>query len=233
MKNIVTMLCLIAMATAAFAQETQRTELIVKHEYDYKSFYAVRFGFWFPKDKEQSFAANNVSTAQIKEDINQSQAFGLDFHFRKEVSKPLSLDFALQIWYTTYEVNFEQITADPDNVLRNVDSWAVIIPITAGLSVAPLPDGPIQPYAMAGIGAYIGISGLQRTTYGDKTTHDKSIQKVAFGGYIGAGLDIFLTERFGISLAGKYTIVKFSEQMYTQQMDFTGLQLMLGFATAM
>ena len=117
--------------------------------------------------------------------------------------------------------------------LQNADSWAVLIPITVGVSVAPLGNGPIQPYAMAGVGAYVGISGLQRTTYANKTTHDKSLQKVTFGGYLGAGIDILLSQKFGISVAGKYTLMKFSEPMYTQQEDFTGLQLMAGFVTAM
>jgi opacity protein-like surface antigen len=233
MKHLLATLFVLLVAMSAYAQEqTQKSEIVIKHETEYSSFYAVRFGFWFPKDKEQSWSLNNLSTSQAQENINQSQAFGLDFHFRREVSKPLSFDFALQIWYTTYEVKFNQLLNNPDT-LHNISSWTVLIPITAGASFAIIPSGPFRPYLMAGIGPYIGISGLERTTYGDKTTHDKSLVKVAFGGFIGAGFDLMLSEKFGFSVAGKYTLVNFPERLYTQQQDFSGVQLMVGFATAM
>ena len=55
-----------------------------------------------------------------------------------------------------------------------------------------------------------------------------------FGFYLGAGLDIMLTEGFGISLGAKYQFVKFKEkQLFTGQEDLTGIQATLGFAMGM
>lgn len=233
MKKLLTVFCLVLLGATAYAQEkTQRTEVVVKREYDYTNYYAMRFGFWIPKDREKVFTSGELTYDAAKSEVNQS-AFGLDFHFRREIGRPLFLDFALQIWYSNYEFKFTEILGNPDSTLRSADGWAVLIPLTAGVSVAPIPDGPIQPYAMGGVGAYFAISGLQRTTYGDKTTHDKNMQKVAFGAYLGLGLDIFFTPKFGISIAGKYQFLSFTEPLYTQQKDFTGPQIMIGFATAM
>jgi len=216
-----------------YAQDnTSRTEIIIKKEKEKLDYLSIRVGTWFPKDKEQGFQFKDVSYNNAKSSIDQSQALGLDFHYRNSLGSQLFVDFSVSGWYSTYSFKFNETLADP-SLAQEASSWVVVVPITLGLSLNPLPDNPVQPYAMAGIGAYVGVTGREVTVNGQgrHITEDKS--KVALGGYIGAGLDFFLTPGFGLSLGLKYQLVKFDEAMFTQQKDFTGLQVLLGITSAL
>ena len=227
MKTLLTVLLISVFALApAIAQErTVERTVIVRQETD---FFSLRVGTWFPKDKEKEFSTNNISAQQI----DQSQAIGIDFTYRYPMGRPLYFDFSMSGWYSTYSFKYRDILQFPSDV-QEADAWAVIIPITVGISINPLPDNPLQPYAQIGVGAYVGTSGdtqykgmpaTKVTTKDDKTL-------VSFGGFFGAGLDFFLTPSFAVSLGGKYHLVTFKEELLTKQKDFTGLQVLLGITT--
>jgi hypothetical protein len=212
-----------------FAQEggDQQTQVIIREDSYATNYYAIRLGMWWPKDREKSFTYDNVTATDVKSEVTQSQAIGLDFHYRKALAKPLYFDAGLQGWYSPYTFRpLDLLTVDLDTV-NSAEAWVLIVPVTVGLSVAPLPENPVQPYAMAGIGAYMGISGLEVVKNGTgRYKADK--QEVAFGGYIGAGIDLIILPRFGLSAAVKYTFCDFKEQLYTMQKNFTGLQILVG-----
>ncbi|MBL0177173.1 MAG: outer membrane beta-barrel protein [Ignavibacteria bacterium] len=117
--------------------------------------------------------------------------------------------------------------------MQEADAWVVIVPVTVGISINPLPDNPLQPYAQIGIGGYFGTSGRSEyqvaNTVKTTTKYDKTL--IAFGGFVGLGLDFFITPSFALSLGGKYHIVTFDEEFLTRQKDFTGLQVLLGITT--
>ncbi|MBL0177166.1 MAG: outer membrane beta-barrel protein [Ignavibacteria bacterium] len=227
MKTLLTVLLISVFALApVIAQErTVERTVIVRQETD---FFSLRVGTWFPKDKEKEFSTNNISTQQI----DQSQAIGLDFTYRYPMGRPLYFDFAISGWYSTYNFKFREIINDPA-VVQEADAWVVIVPVTVGISINPLPDNPLQPYAQIGIGGYFGTSGRSEyqvaNTVKTTTKYDKTL--IAFGGFVGLGLDFFITPSFALSLGGKYHIVTFDEEFLTRQKDFTGLQVLLGITT--
>lgn len=221
-------LVLVLCAPRIRAQEQQQSEVIIKLEEEPPDYMAVRLGLWFPKDKEKSFTSKDLDLTEENTDakIEQSQAFGLDFHYRSRLAHPLYLDFAVGFWYTTYDWNAR--LANSAN-LEVVNSYALIIPLTIGVSFNPLPENPIQPYAMAGIGAYGAFSSEDYTFVGGRH-EDKNKFDVAFGGFVGAGLDFYILSGFGASVGLKYQIATFKEKLYTQQKDLTGLQVQAGIA---
>ncbi len=233
MKTVTSLFLLVLLATASLhAQQDKprddRTTIVVQQDEQLKqNYYSMRVGAWFPKDWEKDFKVNDVSINDADGDIDQSQALGLDFHFRRNVGRPLFVDLAVSGWYSSYTYKLRNTALiDPDKIL-SADSWVVIIPVTVGLSVAPLPDNPIQPYAMAGLGAYFGLTGRslqisERNELNDDDTH------IQFGWYFGAGLDFLFSPEFGISVAAKYQMIEYKEEMFTGQKDFSGVQAMAG-----
>jgi hypothetical protein len=217
-----------AVAASAFAQE--RT--VVIREATQTDFFSVRAGVWFPKDAEKKFTFANAED----QSIDQSQALGLDFGYRYPMGRPLYFDFSFSGWYSTYAFKYTDLLKYPSDV-QQADAWVVVVPITVGISVNPLPTGPLQPYAQAGVGLYAGISGT--TEYkglgpgATTSTHKEDKTLTAFGGYFGAGLDFFITPAFGVSLGGKYQIIEFKEELLTKQKVFSGLQILFGVTTRM
>ncbi|MFZ1730149.1 MAG: outer membrane beta-barrel protein, partial [Bacteroidota bacterium] len=151
-----------------------------------------------------------------------------DLHFRNQAAHPLYMDLSVGAWYT--KNNFERNTDLTNFDLKKAETWAVIIPVTIGVSVAPLPDNPIQPYAMAGLGAYIGISGRDDIMQLSEQNKSASETVVAFGYYLGAGLDFMFAETFGISVGAKYQFIEFKDPLKTGQKNLTGLQASVGIA---
>jgi outer membrane protein W len=217
---------LIAGAVAASALAQERT--IVIREATQTDFFSVRAGVWFPKDAEKKFTFANAED----QSIDQSQALGLDFTYRYPMGRPLYFDFSFSGWYSTYAFKYTDILKYPSDI-QQADAWVVVVPVTVGISVNPLPNGPLQPYAQAGVGLYAGIcgtteyKGMPATT----TTHKENKTVVSFGGYFGAGLDFFITPAFGVSLGGKYQVIEFKEELLTKQKVFTGLQILFGVTT--
>jgi opacity protein-like surface antigen len=192
-----------------------------------RTFLAIRPGLWFPKDKEKDYSLPTLPEDVNPGEINQSQALGLDFHWRTKMNAPMYFDASLGGWFSTYEQKFTELGQGTvaDNV-TSLNTWVAIAPVTIGLSVAPVPGGPIQPYAMAGLGVYVGITGRD----GQQALGIDEDTKVygRFGFYFGAGVDFLLGESIGVSVGAKYQFVKFQYPMYTAQQDFSGLQVMLG-----
>ncbi|MBI5646874.1 MAG: outer membrane beta-barrel protein [Ignavibacteriae bacterium] len=225
MKTAVYTLVLAAMlAGSSLAQE--RTVVVERGRS--LDLFSVRAGLWFPKDHEKTFTNDNID----KQQIDQSQAVGLDFHYRYDIGRPLTFDFSLGGWYSSYAFKFSEQINDPA-LVQEADAWAAIVPITVGLSVTVIPEGPIQPFAGAGVGGYVGVSGTTEIVGLQplRTKHNKDKTLFAFGGYVHAGVDFFITPAFGINLTGKYQVVTFKEYLFTMQKEFTGLQVLAGITT--
>lgn len=221
---------LVVLAGTVMAQNESRVTVVDEtHGRDYFSFHV---GAWFPKDVEKEFTFDDVALPKANSQIDQSQALGLDFHYRSEMGHPLYYDFSAGAWYSSYDVKPTALVGDLGQ-LQDATSWAVLVPLTLGLSFNVLPDNPIQPYAMAGLGAYVGITGreVHFLPNSQRINRDETRTLVRFGWYFGAGADFFLAPRFAISLAAKYQFLEYQEALYTQQKNFTGLQVLLGFTT--
>lgn len=236
MKQILTFAMIIVFATgSAVAQQDtppqeKETRIVVENKREKRHNYlSVRFGAWFPKDEEKRFHINDNVLDETDHAVDESQALGLDFHFRRNVGRPLYFDASASFWYTTTDFNFDRLVENPEE-LKSAETWTVIVPVTLGLSFAPLPDNPLQPYAMAGAGAYLGFTGRDVLKLSEQNEPDDTETYVRFGFYLGAGLDILFSDEFGISIGLKYQFVKFDkEQLFTGHEDMTGLQATIGF----
>jgi opacity protein-like surface antigen len=224
----VALLVIFAVGIASAQQEKTggETKVVIQQVHEQKdNYYTVRVGAWFPKDKEQGVTLDDIAFDKTEGAIEESQALGLDFHFRKNVGHPFYTDLSVGGWYTTYEFT-PNLAALP-----RYDAWSLIVPVTIGLSVAPLPDNPFQPYAMVGLGAYIGFTGHDALQVSDENVPDDTDTYIRFGYFAGLGIDFMFAESFGISVGVKYQFVKFEEgQLFTGQQDFTGLQAQVGVA---
>lgn len=224
---------LLAYHAAALAQNDRVVVVDETHKRDH---FSIRVGAWFPKDTEKEFTFDDASFSKADSRIEQSQALGLDFHYRSEVGHPLYFDFAAGAWYSSYDFSPSTLAENPAK-LQDAASWAVIVPLTLGASFTVLPDNPIQPYAMAGIGAYVGFSerslGFEFGRTDGMVSKKENKTLVRVGWYFGAGVDFYISRSFAFSLAAKYTSLKYQEKLYTQQQDFTGLQVSLGFTTGL
>ncbi|MBN1446403.1 MAG: outer membrane beta-barrel protein [Bacteroidetes bacterium] len=233
MKQILAIALVLVLGTGVLvAQEQTRqteTRMIIKQEKEREGFYTIRFGAWWPEDKEKEFRIGENIYDQTDAQIEQSQALGLDFHFRKMMTHPMYFDVSAGAWYTSYTFDFKEAVSNIGEEFENFDAWAVIVPVTLGLSIAPLPaESPVQPYAMAGLGAYVGITGRDKLLVSNDNRSDDTKTYVRFGWYFGGGLDFLFADTFGISLGAKYQFLEFQDVLYTQQKNFTGLQGTLG-----
>jgi opacity protein-like surface antigen len=238
MKQVLTITLLVIMSVGMMqAQDKtvrQETRVVVEQEHERTGFYTIRFGAWWPEDKEKDFKIGENLYDQTNANIDQSQAFGLDFHFRRQMTHPIYFDVSAGAWYTSYSFDFKEVVGNLGEEFENVDAWAVIVPITIGVSVAPLPtESPVQPYVMAGVGAYIGITGRDMLLVTNANRSDETEAYVRFGYFIGAGFDFLFADTFGVSLGAKYQFIEFKDALYTQQKNFTGLQATLGIVMAM
>lgn len=232
-KALMIMLFVVMAGGFAVAQEKEKSEtriVIQQEEYKRVNFYSIRVGAWFPKDKEQGITLDDVAFNETQGAIDESQALGFDFHFRKSMGHPFYTDLSVGGWYTTYE--FDPNTDILPNFQR-YDAWSAIVPVTIGLSVAPLPDNPFQPYAMVGLGAYFGFTGHDVLQVSDKNVPDDTETYIRFGYFAGVGIDFMLSEGFGLSAGAKYQFLEFENSLFTGQKDFTGLQATLGVAMKM
>ncbi len=226
MRSIVYGFFCVLLAGEALSQ--QRAEIVVVQETKPKDYFSIRLGAWFPKDFEKTFS---YDSGTVEGAIDQSQAIGIDFHYRNKVMPQLFFDFSASGWYSSYSFKGTDIITKPE-LVKEADSWVAIAPFTIGLSFNPLPDTPVQPYLMAGLGAYVAITGrnyqlVSGTKYDDHDTY------AAFGFFFGAGVDAFLSPTFGLSLGAKWQFIEYDQRMYTQQSDFTGLQVTLGVVSAL
>ena len=136
----VALLLIVAAGVASAQQEKAggETKLVIQQEPPkHENYYTIRFGAWFPKDKEKEFTFDGDLIDATKGDIEQSQALGLDFHFRRAVGKPMYTDISVGAWYTKYNFDFFE-TLSSASEIEKADAYAIIIPVTVGLSVAPL-----------------------------------------------------------------------------------------------
>lgn len=193
---------------------------------------SFRFGFWYPKDKELPFRnIEKIGLEEFKAQLELSQAFGLDFHIRNRIFHPLYFDFSFSGWFSQYKYKVTEEQPDSSNLL-SMNSWALVLPITAGVSVTLLPDNPIHPYFTAGGGAYVAFESRTYTPVSFREFVDDDTDVLfAFGAYAGAGVDILFSRSFGLSVGLKYQIVKFKEKLFSGQQDLTGVQILAGIVT--
>ncbi len=219
--------------TSAVAQSDR---VVVVDETYKRDHFSIRAGVWFPKDTEKDFTFNDVSFNKIDARIDQSQALGLDFHYRSEVGHPLYFDFSAGGWYSSYDFKPNTLLENPDKI-QDAASWAVIVPLTIGASFTVLPDNPIQPYVMAGAGAYVAYTerslGFEFGSRTGLVSKKEEKTLVRFGWYFGAGVDFYIARSFALSLGAKYAFLEYQEPLFTQQTNFNGLQISLGFTTGL
>lgn len=208
------------------------TKIVIQQEQEKRlNYYSVRVGAWFPKDKEQGVKLDDVAFNKTQGAIDEAQALGVDFHFRKNIGTPFYSDLSVGGWYTTYKFNPNE---DFTLFTQQYDAWTVIVPVTIGLSVAPLPENPIQPYAGVGLGLYIAFTGHDafQISQDNESVPDDTESYIRFGYYGMAGIDFMLTESFGLSAGVKYQFIEFDEDkpLFTGHTNFTGLQATVGVA---
>jgi hypothetical protein len=196
-------------------------------------FLDIRGGVWSPKDAEKAFTWKDV---ELKGAIDQAQAYGIDFHHHAHLGGPLFGDFTLGVWYSSYTFSSETDVIRPGELARS-ESWAVVFPAHLGLSFAPFHHMFVSPYIAVGVGAAGAVSSI--TNYGpsnarlpgDDGENNKFV--AALAATFGAGVNLYITRGFGISIGARYELLKFKEALYTNQQDLSGLQLLVGFSQRM
>lgn len=232
-KALAVVLLMLLAAGISTAQDKSggETKIVIQQQQEVRQdYYTVRVGAWFPKDKEQGVKLDDIAFNKADGAIDEAQALGFDFHFRKNIGSPFYSDLSVGGWYTSYQFN---PNADYVGVLEQYDAWTVIVPVTIGLSVAPLPDNPIQPYAGAGIGLYVAFTGHDDLQVSEENeVPDDTESYIRFGYYVHAGLDFMLSGSFGISVGAKYQFIEFDKDkpLFTGHTNFTGLQALVGVA---
>lgn len=224
MKSLFITLCFVLFTVSTVFSQDTTTQKVVVVERPPADYMSVRAGVWWPKDTELQYEGQTYESA--KAEVDRSQAIGLDFHYRRGAQHILSTDLALGFWYSSYSFNYKDILSAP-KLVREASSWAVVIPLTIGVSLNILPGNIISPFGSAGIGLYSAVTGTKLTKINTGNEEDTKAY-FAFGGFVGLGVDIFLNPDFAISAAGKYHLAKFKENLFTQQKDFSGVQLQLG-----
>ncbi len=222
-------ICSLLIALFAAGTVSAQDYKITRYEKE-PNYLAFRFGTWFPKDEEKGLKFENISYENAKSEIDQSQAIGLDLQYQNLIAFPLYMDFSLGGWYTTYTFKYTELLADPA-AAQKADSWSAVVPVTLGLDFHPLPKNPLQPYVMAGAGAYFAFSGRTLIRYSNNQI-DEDKNDVAFGWFIGAGFDFFFSPGLGASLAARYNHIKYDEPLLTGQQDLSGMTISLGIAVA-
>jgi len=209
-----------------------KVEIVIREEKMKHDYLSMRFGTWFPEDVNLRFRRfeESATDSSVAASMKQSQAIGLDFHYRTRLVSPLYFDFSIGGWFSSYELNYSQPVGIFDSTIDKLQNWSVVVPITIGLSVSLLPGGPVLPSVMVGAGGSVGISNLNALVNG-KSRHRETDTKGTFGWFFGAGLDIYLSDNFAISGALKYQNIKFEEALLTGQKNFTGLQVSIGFTS--
>lgn len=192
-------------------------------------FLDIRGGVWSPKDAEKEFTLDNVVQQGT---IDQAQAFGIDFHHHAHLGGPLFGDFTLGVWYSSYRFNSSADAFGPKDVAKS-ESWAVIFPAHLGLSFAPFHHMFISPYVAVGIGGAGAVSSFSDYNSDNATVNDDNDFQAAFAATFGAGVNLFITRGFGISIGARYELLKFKKALFTRQQDLSGLQLLVGFSQRM
>jgi hypothetical protein len=181
-------------------------------------------GLWLPKDAEKGITFANTSYEKANALISQSQAFGGELHYRNGVAFPLSFDFAMSVWYSSYDMT-PSATAD---TVRSATAWVLLTPAQFGFSFTLLSGGLIEPYINAGAGVTFAMSDLNIKARASEINEDEKTD-IHFSWYLGGGADLFLGKDFAIGISAKYQFLKLKEPMWTGQTDFTGLQIFAGF----
>lgn len=226
---LVTVVC--GVAAAQQEKKGGETRVVIEQVQEKKhNYYSVRVGAWFPKDKEQGVQLDDIAINKTEGAIDESQALGVDFHFRKNIGHPFYTDLSAGAWYSSYEFKSNALQTAFDEY----KAWTLIVPVTLGLSVAPLPENPVQPYAMVGLGAYFAFTSHDPLQVSEENElPDDTDTYIRFGYFAGLGVDFLLAETFGISAGVKYQFIKFDDldgnkTLFTGQKDLTGLQATIG-----
>lgn len=196
-------------------------------------FLDIRGGVWSTKDAEKEFTIENIVQQGT---IDQAQAFGIDFHHHAHLGGPFFGDFTLGVWYSSYTFTTSADVIRPDE-LKKRESWAVIFPAHLGLSFAPFHHMFVSPYVSVGIGGAGAVSSFSSTgptnarLPGAKGEDNRFF--AAFAATFGAGVNLYITRGFGISIGARYELLKFREALFTNQQDLSGLQLLVGFSQRM
>ncbi|MBL0175493.1 MAG: SH3 domain-containing protein [Ignavibacteria bacterium] len=208
---------------------TQVDQFLVIRRFDPTEFGSIRYGFWSPHDDEGFTISGNALEPSLQGKITNVAHHGVDMHVRNRIIDPfISFDVAASAWYSGYTV--ENITGLTGlNPIVKSDYWALTVPITLGLSVAPpLRAFPVVPHVTAGGGVAIGISTRHPTTADGKKQSLESDAQFASVWYAGVGADVFFLRRLALSAGLKYQSIVFKEFMYTGQKNVSGVRFLLG-----
>ena len=217
MKNIIVILAISLLSISnLFSQE--QTYRGTNPPSDYYSF---RVGLWYPKDSKREYEISEGTT--LKGEVDQSQAFGFDLHYRYTVGRPMFTDFSLGAWYSTYDLKNAQTSLSS---ITEVSAYTLFVPLTFGVSISPLTETPVHPYAMLGGGLYLAFTGRKEAKREAQLEDSKTFGHL--GWYVGLGCDVMLSPAFGISAAVKYHAIEFQTMLATQQKNLSGPQVQVG-----
>jgi opacity protein-like surface antigen len=229
MKITLSSVLLLAFAVSLLSSAQAQDHRITRYERE-PNYLSFRFGTWFPKDDEKAFKFEDISYDDTQGKIDQGQAIGIELEYQNLISAPIYMDFAMGGWYSSYTFEKTDLISNPD-LVRDADAWAAVVPVTLGLSFHPLQRSILQPYAMAGGGAYFGFTG-HTLALGTERQVDESKNQIVFGWFVGAGFDFLFSPGLGASLAAKYNFVEFDEPFFTGQKDMSGLTISIGITVA-
>lgn len=185
---------------------------------------SIRLGLWSPKDFERSFIFRDSIEFQAPDaKISQTNTFGIDFQHRARILPTLFFDFSVSLWHSSYKLSEPKDTS----LIKKADAWAVFAPITIGLSYSIIETETFQPFVMAGAGLTGAFNSKSVLLIGGETEKDTDVD-FGFGGFLGGGLDIFLSEKFALSLGVKYQFISFKDILFTGQKNMSGFQLSFG-----
>lgn len=203
---------------------------------DARAYLAIRIGLWLTGDVGLR-SNTSVTTANESITIEYGGGFGMESHYNGNLGNGVYWDLALGGWYSSSErteLIHSGIVSKGDSTAKR-KSFSLIFPLTVGLSYYIPTHIFLRPYIQAGVGVIGGYSSIVRdeTSFGviPLTSHvgDEKFQ-VSTGGFIGLGSKILLNPTFGLDVSLKYLLGKFSDPMYSDVTDFTGLQLTIGIA---
>ncbi len=196
-------------------------------------FLDIRAGLWSTKDAEKEFTWKGVVQQGT---IDQAQAYGVDFHHHAHFGGPFFGDFTLGVWYSSFSFSGAADVIRPDEIAKS-EAWAVIFPAHLGLSFAPFHDMFVSPYVAVGVGGAGAVSSITNYNAANSTLQGEDGEKndfqAALAATFGAGVNLYITRGFGISIGARYELLKFKEALHTNQQNLSGLQLLIGFAQRM
>lgn len=161
----------------------------------------LRAGPWWVQDLPE------VSGAEY------SRTPSFEGYFQKGLDLHLALESTLGFWRRTQEIE----STGPFGGTSREEVQSYVVPTFTSIKLYPLtrPSARVEPWMSGGIGLAVGID--DRTTSGDNLlglgVGSGTVLLTGFGFQAGAGLDGRLGPAFGLTAAGRYRWLRFSEEL--------------------